>query len=57
VFIIVQETGNETSTTANDSKRDVKVEVYDETISSLVALKSTRKAEYPFASGLGTPGS
>ena len=57
MFIIVQETGNETSTIANESKRDVKVEVHDATISSLVALKSTRKAEYPFASGLGMPGS
>jgi hypothetical protein len=56
-FIIVRATGNETSTIANEGRRDVKVEVHDATVSSLVALKSTRKAEDSLASGSGTPGS
>jgi hypothetical protein len=54
-FIIVQAIGNETSTIANEGKRDVKVKVHDATVNSLVALKSTRKAEDSLASGSRMP--
>ena len=56
-FIIEYATGNETSSIAKEGRRDVKVEVHDATVSSLVALKSTRKAEDSLAGGSGTLGS
>lgn len=55
-FKMVRATGYETRTIANDGRRDDTVEVHDATVSNLVALKSTRKAEGSLASGSGTPG-
>jgi hypothetical protein len=53
---MVRATGYENSTIANEGRRDNTVDVHDATVSSLVALKSTRKAEDSLANGSGTPG-
>ena len=55
-FIILYATGNQTSSVVNIWRRDVNVEVHDATVSSLVALKSIRKAEDSLAIISGTPG-
>lgn len=53
---MVRATGYEISTIANEGRRDDKVDVHDATVSNLVALKLTRKAEGSLAGGLAMPG-